>query len=485
MQRSFLSLTLLAGACAVGTTSVPAQTIHQAPTTEVPIQSANHISLPEQFIVSAKAGTVNFVEGVVTTCRAKDADNRRPVTVGGRLKAGDRLRTGADGRAELLLNPGSYLRLDRETEIVLTNPNLDALTIEVVRGGALFEVTGTDGTELFMRVLTPNGAINVARNGLYRVTVPTEGAPTVAVVKGRIAVEQAGKLTPVKDKHLVTLDAATMTTAKLDKKAQDDFDAWSRNRAKTLRDANGRLKDRDVLAAFNGWRQNGAYGFGYAPFFGLWLFDARLGGYTFFPFYSFWNSPYGFGYGTSWGLLWDFYRPTLLCNPLRPNAPLTAGAQPVSPGSAPATPSDAPLDPHQPGHEPVGEVSAQRPSPTPRPGPTPPGRPPITPRPAAGLAGGDDDYLPALPQRELPSPVVRPSFDAGGYGKPGYEPPMRGGMMRGGMTPDYGGAPMRGGYGGDGGPGVSPGYGGGMRPSAPLRTGGGDGSTRTQSPVVE
>lgn len=324
MQRSLLTLTLLAGAYAVGATSVPAQTTHQSTTAEVPIRGANNISLPEQFIVSAKAGVVNFVEGAVTTCRAKDNSSWRSAAVGGRLKAGDRLRTGADGRAEMLLNPGSYLRLDREAEIILTNPNLDALTIEVVRGAALFEVTGTDGTELFIRLILPNGMVNLARNGLYRVTVPAEGAPTIAVVKGRIAVEQAGKLTPIKDKQLVTLEAATFTTAKLDKKAQDDFDAWSRNRAKILRDANARLKDRDILTAFNNWRQNGAYGFGYAPFFGLWLFDARLGGYTFFPFYSFWNSPYGFAYGTCWGLLWDFYRPTLLCNPMRLNAPLTA-----------------------------------------------------------------------------------------------------------------------------------------------------------------
>ncbi len=482
MQRPFLKLSLLVGAYTVGAVWAPAQVSQPSPATEVSIQNTNRTSLPEQFIVSAKAGTINFAEGIVTTCRAKDTDNWRPVTVGGRLKAGDRLRTGADGRVELLLNPGSYLRLNREAEIVLTNPNLDALTVAVIRGSALFEVTGTDGTELLMRILTPNGTVNLARNGLYRITVPVEGAPTVAILKGRIVVEQAGKLTPVKDKQLATLTADTLTTAKLDKNPPDDFDAWSRNRAKTIRDANARLKDRDVLAAFNGWQQNGAYGFGYAPFFGLWLFDARLGGYTFFPFYSFWNSPYGFAYGTSWGLPWDFYRPVLLNNPLRPNTPVTTAAQP-SLTPTPATPSDTPVDPHRPGHEPVGELGAQRPLPASRPSPMPPGRLSLMPHWAAGPAG-DDDALPALPRRELPAPVTRSAYDAGGYGKPGYEPPMRGGIRRGGMTPDYGGVPLRGGYGGDAGPGGSPGYDGGMRPSAPLRTGG-EGVPRTQSPVVE
>jgi hypothetical protein len=504
MQRSFLSLTLLAGAWAFSSTAVVAQTTAaQAPTTEVPIRGANTVSLPEQFIVSAKAGTINFIEGTVTSSRAKTPDTWRGVSLGDRLKTGDRLRTSSDGRAEILLNPGSYLRLDHSGEIVMTNPNLDALAVEVISGSALFEVTGTDGTELLLRILTPNGTVNVVRNGLYRVTVPREGAPTVAVTKGRITVEQAGRSLPVKDKQLVTLDATAVTTAKLDKKDRDAFDEWSRNRAKTLGEANARLRDRDVLAAFNGWRQNGAYGFGFAPFFGLWLFDPRLGSYTFFPFYGYWNSPYGFAYGTSWGLPWDIYRPVLYFNPVPPMAPMNgSGTLAGQPAEKPTVPGEMPLEPTAPGDGSLGEISGpalQPPLPTPRPPlptprpplmPTP--RPPLTPslRPAADL--GDDDYLPALPRRELPSPVARPTFDSptfddGGFGKPSYELPMRGGIMRGGLTPDYGGSPLRGGYGGsyggDAGVGISPAS-SGMRPAAPVRSGG-DGQTRTQSPVVE
>jgi hypothetical protein len=360
----------------------------------------------------------------------------------------------------------------------------------------LFEVTGTDGTELLLRILTPNGTVNIVRNGLYRVTVPREGAPTVAVIKGRITVEQAGRPLLVKDKQLVTLEATAVATTKLDKKDRDAFDEWSRNRAKTLRDANARLRDRDVLAAFNGWRQNGAYGFGFAPFFGLWLFDARLGGYTFFPFYGYWNSPYGFAYGTNWGLPWDMYRPTLF-NPAPPTAPMNGpGTVAGQPAGKPAAPGETPIEPTAPGDGSLGETSSPTPrppltptprpplTPTPRPPLTPTPRPPLTPslQPAANL--GDDDYLPALPRRELPSPVARPTFDDGGFGKPGYDLPMRGGMMRGGMTPDYGGSILRGGYGGDAGPGISPAPGGGLRPAAPVRSGG-DGQTRTQSPVVE
>ncbi len=236
MQRSFLSLTLLAGAWAFSSTAVVAQTTAaQAPTTEVPIRSTNTVSLPEQFIVSAKAGTINFIEGTVTSCRAKAPEAWRGVSLGDRLKTGDRLRTSSEGRAEILLNPGSYLRLDYDGEIVMTNPNLDALAVEVISGSALFEVTGTDGTELLLRILTPNGTVNIVRNGLYRVTVPREGAPTVAVIKGRITVEQAGRPLLVKDKQLVTLEATAVATTKLDKKDRDAFDEWSRNRAKTLR----------------------------------------------------------------------------------------------------------------------------------------------------------------------------------------------------------------------------------------------------------
>ncbi|MGQ9895948.1 MAG: hypothetical protein ACUVR8_00075, partial [Acidobacteriota bacterium] len=155
--------------------------------------------------------------------------------------------------------------------------------------------------------------------------------------------------------------------------------------------------------------------------------------------------------------------------------------QPVGqPAGKPAVPGETPIEPTAPRDGSLGELGGQHPRLTARPMPTPPRFDPAL-RPTAN--SGDDDLLPALPRRELPSPAARPTFDDGRFGKPGYDMPMGGGIVRGGgLTPDYGASPTYGGYGGNAGPGITPAS-GGIRPVAPVRSGGGQ--TRTQSPVVE
>src|SRR3954468_4985932 len=71
-------------------------------------------------LISAKAGGVNFVAGDVKVRRAGGQD-WQSVTVKDDLKDGDSARTGADGRVEVLLNPGSYLRAGSSTEFELTD----------------------------------------------------------------------------------------------------------------------------------------------------------------------------------------------------------------------------------------------------------------------------------------------------------------------------------------------------------------------------
>lgn len=62
-----------------------------------------------KYVISAKAGGVNLVQGAVTVART---NGRTGVLVkGDDLNIGDRVSTGSDGKAEILLNPGSFLRV--------------------------------------------------------------------------------------------------------------------------------------------------------------------------------------------------------------------------------------------------------------------------------------------------------------------------------------------------------------------------------------
>lgn len=258
------------------------------------------------YLISAKAGAVNHVSGGVETLRAK-APDWKPVNTGARLKTGDSIRTSADGHTEILLNPGSYLRLDGNSAITLTNPNLDALAVTVSRGNALFEITGVGDTKLVLTVTTPKGDFQILKTGLYRVSIDADGNTDVFVWKGEIRTSGALAVN-VKGRRKVTL-GPTAQVADLDKKAQDGFDAWSKARAKDLATANARLSYNAINNGIAGYQASGAYGFGYRPFFGLWMFDPRMNCVTFFPFYSYWSSPYGFGYDASYGLAWNLYTP--------------------------------------------------------------------------------------------------------------------------------------------------------------------------------
>ncbi|MDQ3800869.1 MAG: hypothetical protein M3384_15590, partial [Acidobacteriota bacterium] len=61
------------------------------------------------YVISAEAGGVNYVEGKVAVTRK--ADRSGYLLKGDELKVGDTVSTGTGGKAEILLNPGSYVTL--------------------------------------------------------------------------------------------------------------------------------------------------------------------------------------------------------------------------------------------------------------------------------------------------------------------------------------------------------------------------------------
>ncbi len=262
----------------------------------------------DTYVISARAGLVNLVSGTVTYQHAGEMRWRSMASVE-ELGPGDRVRTSAGGRVEILLNPGSYLRLNENSEFELTNPSFDDLQISLLSGNAIIEMTGTDGSEVFMKVLTPKQTFSIIDDGLYRVNVLPDGISELLIRKGKAALA-SDPSKKIKDGRKIIASAAEPTIEKFDKKKdQDMFDMWSGQRAELLATANSRLTDNRILTGINAYQAAGNYGFGYRPFYGLWFYDPFLSGYSFFPFYSSWFSPYGFNYTIGYGLPWWYYRP--------------------------------------------------------------------------------------------------------------------------------------------------------------------------------
>jgi len=245
----------------------------------------------EKFGISAKAGGVNAVIGRVMVTRAGQA----PQLLSNQddLSAGDIVTTGSDSQAEVLLNPGSYLRAAGNTEFVMVDNSLDNLLVKLVKGSVIVEATGTDQIELRIAIATDRERLTIVRPGIYRINAQKD-LTELLVRKGRVSVG-TGAQDLVKNGNKLLIKQGSTFRAKLTKSDKDQFDKWSQDRGETLARANQRLSARMLNSYLSGTN----WGWPSARFgrWGVWIPSPTLGCSTFLPFYFGWTSPYGQNYG--------------------------------------------------------------------------------------------------------------------------------------------------------------------------------------------
>ena len=283
----------------------------------------------DRYVISAKAGGVNLVEGTVTVAR-KDGTGGVLVK-GDNLAIGDRVTTAADGRAEILLNPGSYLRLAGNTVFEFRTTSLDDLQIKLDRGSAILEVFAAE--QFIVGVTTPSSKFVVVETGVYRVDVLNPRESRLQVWKGSaragIAYEVgAGRVA-------LASGSGNISVAKFDRDDQDEFDTWSKSRSKELAKLLAKLKLATVRTALmrsflgNGWDMYNS--------FGLWIYDPFYRSHCFLPFGHGWHSPYGQGYGHS--IYW-YKMPRVIFSPTQTGGGTTnaTGTKTLSLSSEPQVP---------------------------------------------------------------------------------------------------------------------------------------------------
>jgi hypothetical protein len=260
----------------------------------------------EKFVISAKAGGINAVTGRATVHLKGGADWQQ-LNVTDDLEAGDVVRTDTGSRVEMLLNPGSYLRIGENSEFELVNNSLDNLELKVLRGTAIVEATGADDTELMINISTPHTKLAIIRHGLYRLNVVPEDATELIVRKGRVMLNDSQK---IKGGNKVVFSSSSFQVAKLqgdEKKDRDELSYWSKERADTLAKANRRISDQMLSSAFYTYRSSDWM---FSANRGFWFFHPLRRFYTFVPFYygwGTWGSPYGSSYSIS------IYGPAAYC----------------------------------------------------------------------------------------------------------------------------------------------------------------------------
>jgi len=277
----------------------------------------------DKWLITAEAGGVNHVEGDVNILRLAGKSGR--LMKGDSVDVGDRVSTGTSGRAEILLNPGSYLRIAGDSEFEFKTTALEDLRLKVNKGNAIFEVFATN--DFRVAVEAPKAKIDLVESGVYRIDVQADGTSRLEVWKGKAEVDG----TKVKSGRFATSGEGTVAAAKFDRDDKDEFELWSRDRAKDLAKSNSDLRDRDMRTALmssflgGGWN---AY-----DSFGLWVYSRRQGRYCFLPFGWGWSSPYGFGFGAD---IWYYRLPQVVFNPPSSSGGiLVGGGDPVEGGVVP------------------------------------------------------------------------------------------------------------------------------------------------------
>ncbi|HWP42537.1 MAG TPA: FecR domain-containing protein [Blastocatellia bacterium] len=196
-----------------------------------------------QFRCLSKGGMVNAVEGEVEA-RTGNHDWRR-VTARVELRNGDGLRTGPGSRAELLLNPGSFLRLSENTEIIYTDTSVTNLKLKLVKGTIIIEVAVNDregyldSVYALITLVTPSAEYAIIPGGIYRFRSDEGGGDQVMVRKGRVVVNGA----VVREGKRAILFGGPPSIQEFDRDVIDQFDNWSRDRAKMHVQANKLMKE--------------------------------------------------------------------------------------------------------------------------------------------------------------------------------------------------------------------------------------------------
>ena len=227
----------------------------------------------------ARPGTVNYVEGAVYI-EGKQLTPKDIGTLG--LNAGQVLST-VDGRAEILLTPGVFLRLDDHSAVKMISPYITPTQVEMDRGRAAVEVD-----ELYpqndLEILDGGIDTQLVKTGYYEFNT---NIPTVEVFTGKAAIQVGdGKYKVVKGHHEVALaDAMRERPISFNiRDASDNLYNWSSLRSQYLADANNEI--------------SGEYA-GVAGFKPGWYWDPYMWDYTFIGMDPYW-SPFGFGFYPPW-----------------------------------------------------------------------------------------------------------------------------------------------------------------------------------------
>jgi|YelNatPaOPRAMG01_1025707.scaffolds.fasta_scaffold27864_1 hypothetical protein len=267
-----------------------------------------------QQVISAQAGLVNHTLGKVLL-------NGAVVEAGGvrfpQMKPGDVLST-EEGRAEVLLDPGTFLRVGEESSFRLESASLTNWQLELEAGSFVLEVASQPRRE-GAAIRWKDFRFTPLKRGVYRIDL---NPPSVRVFDGEALVAGGAGTLRLSKGRMLALDGA-WAAVRFNREEDDALDRWSGRRAAYLAQANLEA------AVTSGWRSRGLdMGLG-----GYWLLNPYLGMMTYVPLSGAYTSFYGYRF-------YSYQSAMELLYPPQPRAPNLMGGGGTS--GAPNYPTNAP-----------------------------------------------------------------------------------------------------------------------------------------------
>ena len=180
-------------------------------------------------VIPTKSGTLNYAEGKVFVDSKEIAVKGKVLP---RMQVNQTLQTGED-RVEILLGPGSFLRIDGNSTVKMLSDRFDDTRLELVKGSAIVECLELP-SDIAVTLLHNKATVSLLKSGVYR--LDAEPAQ-LSVYDGEARVEMAGQIQTVKKARRLPLNGLS-TDQEFDKRTRDPLLQWVRQRSKSLSTAN-------------------------------------------------------------------------------------------------------------------------------------------------------------------------------------------------------------------------------------------------------
>ncbi len=249
-------------------------------------------TLLAQDVVTAKAGLVHYMEGDVTL------DGAMLSTKPGKfaeMKKGSVLKT-MEGRVEVLLAPGSSVRLSESSALKMISTSLEDTRLAITAGSVVVEVGDLDK---FMSIIATVGEseVTLRKKGVYQ--LQADPSPSIRVFEGEASPAMDGKSTMIGRGRTAALGASgEFILAKFDAKNGDELYRWAKRRSYYMSMANlsaaNSLHTQGMSMGSLGSLGMGGLGMGFSR--GGWMYNPYFGMFTYIPMNGMYQSPWGFGY---------------------------------------------------------------------------------------------------------------------------------------------------------------------------------------------